>query len=130
MPDLPSEPWLVFVSPPWDLFVDGSDELMSLQSFALEIREALKSNGIGSLKLDDDLLAGNPGFLAKLGDIYHQSGGSNMADSPEKGVVDSNLRVFGTDNLYVVGAGTFPTTSNANTTFTTVGNATGSTTGS
>jgi choline dehydrogenase-like flavoprotein len=43
-----------------------------------------------------------------------------MADSPERGVVDRNLRVFGTENLYVTGAGTFPTTSNANTTFTAV----------
>jgi choline dehydrogenase-like flavoprotein len=32
--------------------------------------------------------------------------------------VDRNLRVFGTDNLYVIGASIFPTTSNANTTFT------------
>jgi choline dehydrogenase-like flavoprotein len=98
----------------------GSDELASLRSFATQIREALETQRIGKLKLDDDLLAANPAFLAKLGDTYHQAGGTNMADSPERGVVDRNLRVFGTDNLYVTGAGVFPTTSNANTTFTAV----------
>jgi 16S rRNA (guanine966-N2)-methyltransferase len=30
MPDLPSGPWLVFCSPPWDLFADNLDELMAL----------------------------------------------------------------------------------------------------
>ena len=98
----------------------GDDELSSLQSFAFQIRDALQRSGIGRLKLDEDLLAGRPEFMDKLGDIYHQSGGTNMADSPERGVVDRNLRVFGTENLYVAGASTFPTTSNANTTFTAV----------
>ena len=98
----------------------GNDELPSLQNFAFQIRDALESRGIGKLKLVEDLLAGKPEFVDKLGDIYHQSGGTNMADSPERGVVDRNLRVFGTENLYVAGASIFPTTSNANTTFTAV----------
>jgi len=98
----------------------GDDELTSLQSFAFQIRDALQHHGIGTLKLEEDLLAGRPEFLDRLGDIYHQSGGTNIADSAERGVVDRNLRVFGTENLYVAGAGTFPTTSNANTTFTAV----------
>lgn len=98
----------------------GEDELPSLQSFAFQIRDALQRHRIGTLKLDEDLVAGRREFLDRLGDIYHQSGGTNMADSPEHGVVDCNLRVFGTENLYVTGAGTFPTTSNANTTFTAV----------
>ena len=98
----------------------GEDELPSLQSFGVQIRDALQHHGIGTLKLDEDLLAGRPEFLEKLGDIYHQSGGTNMAESAERGVVDRNLRVFGTENLYVAGAGTFPTTSNANTTFTAI----------
>ena len=29
-PDLPSTPWLVFVSPPWDFFVERTDELLEL----------------------------------------------------------------------------------------------------
>jgi len=98
----------------------GQNELPSLQSFGVQIRDALQRHGIGTLKLDEDLLAGRPEFLEKLGDIYHQSGGTNMAESDERGVVDRNLRVFGTENLYVTGAGTFPTTSNANTTFTAI----------
>jgi 16S rRNA (guanine(966)-N(2))-methyltransferase RsmD len=30
MPELPSEPWLVFCSPPWDLFVNERDAMLAL----------------------------------------------------------------------------------------------------
>ena len=96
----------------------AGNELASLRDFATQIGDALQTTGTGQLKIDEDLLALDPQFLAKLGDTYHQAGGTNMADSEQEGVVDKNLRVFGTENLYVTGAGVFPTTSNANTTFT------------
>jgi choline dehydrogenase-like flavoprotein len=100
-----------------DWRIDGN-ELASLREFAMQMRDALQSSGIGQLKIDEDLLAMNPNFLSRLGDTYHQAGGTNMADSEQNGVVDKNLRVFGTENLYIAGASAFPTTSNANTTFT------------
>jgi choline dehydrogenase-like flavoprotein len=96
----------------------AGNELASLRDFATQIQDALQSRGVGQLKIDADLLSLDSHFLSKLGDTYHQAGGTNMAASEREGVVDKNLRVFGTTNLYVVGAGTFPTTSNANTTFT------------
>jgi choline dehydrogenase-like flavoprotein len=96
----------------------AGDELASLREFAVQMREDLRSAGLGEMKIDEDLLASDPRFLAKLGDTYHQAGGTNMAASEKDGVVDKDLCVFGTENLYVTGAGVFPTTSNANTTFT------------
>ena len=96
----------------------AGNELASLREFATQVHGALQAAGIGQLKIDEDLLAMNPKFLSKLGDTYHQAGGTNMAASEREGVVDKNLRVFGTENLYVTGASVFPTTSNANTTFT------------
>jgi choline dehydrogenase-like flavoprotein len=41
-----------------------------------------------------------------------------MGQSALDGVVDRNLCVFGTRNLYVAGAASFRTTGNANVTFT------------
>lgn len=96
----------------------GGDELVSIRSFAVWIGDVLRKAGIGELKIDEELLALHPGFLAKLGDTYHQSGGAIMGGSERDGVVDRNLRVFGTENLYVAGASVFRTTSNANVTFT------------
>lgn len=96
----------------------AGDELVSIRAFAVQIRGALREAGIGELRIDEELLSLNPKFLTKLGDTYHQSGGAVMGKSEQDGVVDRNLRVFGTENLYVGGASVFRTTSNANVTFT------------
>ena len=39
----------------------------------------------------------------------HHLGTCRMAADPDKGVVDRNLKVFGTTNLYAAGSGAFPT---------------------
>ena len=41
-----------------------------------------------------------------------------MAASAEEGVVDHNLRVFGSENLYVAGAAVYPSTGFGNPTYT------------
>jgi choline dehydrogenase-like flavoprotein len=43
-----------------------------------------------------------------------------MGFNPEQGVVDRNLLVHGTKNLFVAGAATFPTSSYANATYTAI----------
>jgi choline dehydrogenase-like flavoprotein len=55
---------------------------------------------------------------AAVRDSYHLCGGACMSDSLETGVVDRNLQVFGTKNLFVAGAAVFPTSSYANPTYT------------
>lgn len=49
---------------------------------------------------------------------HHASGTCRMAASPDGGVVDANLKVFGTDNLYVCSNATFPTCTAVNPTLT------------
>lgn len=48
----------------------------------------------------------------------HHIGTTRMADTPEEGVVDRNLKVHSMDNLYVAGSSVFPTTGISNPTFT------------
>ncbi|UEG52650.1 GMC family oxidoreductase [Mucilaginibacter daejeonensis] len=50
-------------------------------------------------------------------DGIHQSGTTRIADSPDKGVVDSDLKLFGTSNVYVCSSSVFPTSGQANPTF-------------
>ena len=95
-----------------------SEELASIREFALRCDRALRAAGLAKLNISEDLLNMQGEFLSTLRDNYHQTGGSRMAESELEGVVNRNLRVFGTENLYVAGAVTFPTTSNANVTFT------------
>ena len=51
---------------------------------------------------------------------WHHMGGTRMSDSPDQGIVDQNLRVHGTRNLYVGGSSVFPSGGYANSTLTIV----------
>jgi hypothetical protein len=50
-------------------------------------------------------------------DGIHQVGTTRIAANAEDGVVDANLKVWGTANLYVCSSSVFPTSSQANPTF-------------
>jgi hypothetical protein len=50
-------------------------------------------------------------------DGVHQIGTTRIADTHEKGVVDRNLKLFGTDNIYICSSSVFPTSGQANPTF-------------
>lgn len=62
------------------------------------------------------------GWLSEGGDefeeSYHQMGTTRMAAAPDRGVVDPDCRVFGTENLFVAGSSVFPTTGYCNPTLT------------
>ncbi|MBI3881561.1 MAG: GMC family oxidoreductase [Verrucomicrobia bacterium] len=96
----------------------GSEEIASIREFTLHCDRALRAAGLARLHLADWLMNLEPKFAATLHDNYHQSGGARMGETEKDGVVDRDLRVFGTTNLYVIGAASFRTTSNANVTFT------------
>jgi choline dehydrogenase-like flavoprotein len=49
---------------------------------------------------------------------WHHMGTTRMHDDPKKGVVNADCRVHGVHNLYVAGAGCFPTAGAANPTLT------------
>jgi hypothetical protein len=96
----------------------GDEELASIREFALRCDRALRAARLGQLDIAEDLTNLHPRFFAALRDNYHQTGGARMGESEADGVVDRDLRVFGTHNLYVAGAASFRTTGNANVTFT------------
>ena len=47
---------------------------------------------------------------------YHHIGTTRMARSAETGVVDTDCRVFGSDNLFLTGSSVFPSAGHANPT--------------
>jgi len=48
-------------------------------------------------------------FSDQIGFGHHHMGTTRMANSPEQGVVDSDQKVFGTNNFYIAGCSVFPT---------------------
>lgn len=82
------------------------------------LAKELDERGIGDLEgLDDPFDPGRP-WGELRGDSFHMMGGTRMAISPDGGVVDTDSRVFGTENVYVAGASVFPTGGMANPTLT------------
>jgi choline dehydrogenase-like flavoprotein len=95
----------------------GYSEFPAMRDFALRCREALKDSGLAELQILPGLLNQEEAFFGTMSDNYHHVGGARMGWTQDDGVVDANLKVFGTSNMYVLGAATFRTASNANTTF-------------
>ena len=48
-------------------------------------------------------------WTSQLGFGHHHIGTTRMANSPRQGVVNANLKVFGSNNLYLGGSSVFPT---------------------
>ena len=59
-----------------------------------------------------------PPSIENMTDAAHQMGTTRMGNCPEEGVVDTDCKVFGTENLYVASSAVFPTGPSYSPTFT------------
>jgi choline dehydrogenase-like flavoprotein len=69
--------------------------------------EELGRQGYGSVLVDAPR-DGEP-WPASLNGCWHHMGTARMHTDPRKGVVDSNCRVHGMENLFIIGGSVFPT---------------------
>lgn len=83
------------------------------QQFAM----ALEDSGLGKVELE---ISGDNARWDRVDGGAHHIGTTRMAEREDDGVVDVNLRVFGTRNLYVAGSSVFRTSGIANPTLTIV----------
>ena len=93
----------------------------SIRVFFEIVAREFGRTGVGRLQLLDWLIDGDdsewPHFLSGG---FHHMGTTRMHEDPKQGVVDSNAKVHGIENLYVAGASTFPTSGAPNPTLTLV----------
>lgn len=101
-----------------DWRIGGQPEVRAMAAFVRRAGESLLAAGLARVEIDALLDVEDARVLEHATDTYHQCGGARMGHHPRDGVVDSDLRVFGTSNLYVAGAAAFRTSSYANPTFT------------
>jgi choline dehydrogenase-like flavoprotein len=89
----------------------------TMQKTLTHFNEYLMARNRGRMKLDEWVFA-KDGYPSSGDDgvSYHHMGGTRMAYTAEKGVVDTNCRVFGQGNLYVAGSSVFPSGGGANPT--------------
>lgn len=93
-------------------------ERRSVRRLAELVADEMDRLGVGSLDVDSDPFEDEAALGERVADAYHMMGGTRMSRTPEAGVVDSDARVHGIENLYVAGASVFPTGGMANPTLT------------
>jgi choline dehydrogenase-like flavoprotein len=73
------------------------------------VTDDLTRAGVAKIRPDPPINGGNwPSAFEEEG-CWHHMGTTRMDDCPRRGVVDRNLRVHGTNNLYLAGSSVFPT---------------------
>jgi choline dehydrogenase-like flavoprotein len=82
--------------------------------------DALQIGNIGTLKMDQRLYSHSDRIPMDLRGGQHHCGTTRMAATSDLGVVDKNLKTFGTKNLFICGSSVFPTNGWVNPTFTIV----------
>ncbi len=97
----------------------GQRTVLALVNAHKLLSQRLQSAGAAELTLpNDETLAET--IIRKSRDGYHQIGLTRMSVDPKDGVVDSNCRVHGADNLFVASASVFPVSGQANPTLSVV----------
>jgi choline dehydrogenase-like flavoprotein len=93
----------------------GEADVSSIRSAHDALDRSLREQGLGHVEMAyDDVEAA---AREQLFGGYHQAGTTRMSALPEDGVVDGNLAVHGFEDLFVASSATFPTSSQANSTF-------------
>jgi choline dehydrogenase-like flavoprotein len=96
----------------------GEAEIASIAAFAEAAKAGFEEAGIAEVRIDPDVAARSSDVLSRLHDQSHHIGTARMAAEPDRGVVDPDLRIFGTENAYVCGSAVFPTSGFSNPTHT------------
>ncbi|HTV77161.1 MAG TPA: GMC family oxidoreductase, partial [Steroidobacteraceae bacterium] len=98
----------------------GELERRTAERFCSYIAADFARLGIGRCRMAPWLLDTKLPISDALNETFHHIGTTRMADSPQEGVVDPNCAVHGMENLFVAGSSVFPTSGQANPTFTIV----------
>lgn len=95
-------------------WIVSDDDIRTIRTIGKEAAKAFARSGLGLVKLHPYMY--NDGEFIPLSPHAHHMGGTRMSATPAGGVVDTNLKVFGTKNLYVTGSSVFPTGGGGNPT--------------
>jgi hypothetical protein len=98
----------------------SGSEIETMARFTEIVGRTLSRATIAELSIDPGLKDRDASFANKIYDGNHQMGAARMAEDASLGVVDSEMRVFGSPNLYVAGQAVFPSSGYANPTFTAI----------
>lgn len=89
-----------------------------INNFLINVNKYLSNHNIAYLKLDKLQKIKKRNDFLNIRDTNHPSGGTIISNNKYNGVVDCNLKIWGTNNIYVASSSVFPKNSFANNTLT------------
>jgi len=92
----------------------------TMRAFGTALGREFGRRAFARVRLRDWVLADDGTWPAVVSGGWHDMGATRMHASAHHGVVDADCRVHGVANLYLAGAGVFPTAGSANPTLTIV----------
>jgi choline dehydrogenase-like flavoprotein len=92
------------------------EEVETVRRYVQVVQHVFEQRGLARVEPDPDLF--HDRIVDHFVDNFHHMGGTRMASSALEGVVDPNLRLFGTRNAYVCSTSVFPASGFANPTHT------------
>jgi choline dehydrogenase-like flavoprotein len=95
-------------------------ELHTVRAFTRTAAQSFQDSGLGTIVADPALAADDVTLASSFRESYHHLGGARMATDKSSGVVDPNLLVFGTRNLFVCSSAVFPSAGCLNPTHTVI----------
>jgi choline dehydrogenase-like flavoprotein len=90
----------------------------TVRAFATLLRDELSRANLANLEFDHPVMTDASDWRDSMNDQYHQLGTARMGRTPEEGVVDTDLRVHGVQNLSIASGAVFPTGGHSNPTLT------------
>jgi choline dehydrogenase-like flavoprotein len=93
-------------------------ELHTIREFLRITRQAFEERGLGLIVPDPGVEEDDAALSSTFRESYHHIGGARMASNRSDGVVDRNLLVFGTRNLFICSTAVFPSAGFVNPTHT------------
>lgn len=82
------------------------------------LKNEIERAGFGKVNIFPQFNLANTNWKKLLSDVNHHMGGCRMGANKETSVVDKDLKVWGTQNLFLCGCAVFPTSSHSNPTLT------------
>ncbi len=96
----------------------GELERRTLLRLTESVGHELRRLGFGTVAVEPFMLEGPDALAGVANDTFHHAGTTRMSTSAATGVVDTDCRVHGVDNLYVAGGSVMPASGYANPTLT------------
>ena len=98
-------------------YTKSKNTLISARTIMQELSKFLIDNDIGRIAVKKEIE--NLEDYENLG-VHHHMGGTRIGDNLNNSVVDTNLKVHDTKNLYIAGSSVFKSTGYSNPTYTIV----------